>query len=46
MLSSRVPEVHEFPDRLGREFLDERVGAEVLHPALASETQVGAVEAG
>ena len=43
---ARVPEVHELPDRLVRELLDERARAEVLHPALAAEAQVGAVEAG
>ena len=46
MLSPRVSEVHELPDRMVRELLDERAGAEVLHPALAAEAQVGAVEAG
>jgi hypothetical protein len=37
--SPRVPEVHELPDRLVREFLDERPHTEVLHPALAAEAQ-------
>src|ERR1700683_3139772 len=45
MLSSRAPEVHQLPDRLVRELLDERAGAAVLHPALAAEAQVGALEA-
>src|ERR1700733_14581427 len=44
--SPRGPQVHELPDRLARELLGERAGADVLPLALAAEAEVGAVEAG